>query len=1634
MSQRKAIEIRGAAEHNLKSIDVTIPHNAFTVVTGVSGSGKSSLIYDTIFHESMRRFMGTFSTYTRQYLRKVHRPEVKEIRGLLPAVSVDQRSGITNPRSTVGTLSGIYDLLRLMFARFGTAPEGVTLNRSLFSFNTPDGACPTCGGLGVEDSLDLGKLIADPAKTLREGAFVITTPSGYIMYSQVTMAVLDEVCRAHGFSVDIAWRDLTDEQKRIVLYGTEIIKIPYGKHPLESRMKWTGIKAKPREEGYYRGILPVMEEILKRDRNKNILRFVRSVPCKACGGTRLNDRARSVTIAGRTIADASALSIAELAAWVAEIAAARKSGPLSSIAAAVGRQAAHCAALGIDYLPVARGAETLSGGELQRLRLATQLENRIRGMLYILDEPSAGLHPADHRRLITLLKSLRDAGNTVIAVDHNLAAARHADHLIDIGPGPGDAGGEVVFAGTPADILRPEYHEKSATARTLAQEKEGCPPPPEHDHTGANYLWVRGATKNNLRGVDAAFLHKGFTVVSGVSGAGKSTLVECLVEQIENMPAAQRPIGTVRFIDQSPIGRNPRSNPATYTKLFDDIRKRFAALPAAAQRGLTASHFSFNVPGGRCEACEGAGVRELGLHFLGRSEVVCEVCDGKRFSAAVQKVNLNGRNIAEVLDLSIAEAAHFFADDHAAATGSGGQALARFLDILCSLGLGYITLGQPATTLSGGEAQRLKLAAALGKKEGGNDLYIFDEPTVGLHPADTALLAKALNDLVRRGNTVVAVTHDLRLIHAADHLIDMGPGSGHNGGKIVATGTPAAVLNNSESLTAAALRTFCAGGEPFVGLPAIASGGLPAIASGDGGTPLTLNAVTTNNLKNVTVSFPENRWTMVTGRSGSGKSSLVFDTLYAIGRNSYLETFPSYLRSRLDTPGGAEAGSWSGLLPAVGIGAQDTDRGHPRSTVGTVTDIQDHYRLLFARSAGTGWRAAQFSPNHEEGACPECRGLGFLRKTDPLKLISHPDRPLIAGALDGTPTGRSYGEEHGKTIAMLQAMCAVHGIDLTLPYNALSDAARDLILNGTGDTEYAVDWHFKRGARDGAHRFTSVWKGLLPLVEEEYLLRHDNTRGKTIEMVMSDIPCAACTASGLNGVARSVTVFGTTIDKLSALPAAAALTFLSGISAMKPEERTIVEALIPRLEALIRVGLGYLSPDRKTMSLSGGEYRRLGIAAILFNGLTGVCYVIDEPGRGLHPADRTELGKLLREVPAAGNTLITVDHAPQLMRMADQMVELGPGAGSEGGRITAVGTPDELLRPGVTLTGDHLHGTVPEKKSSAPATVIRIEKADAHNLKYISLDIPVPAVVALTGVSGSGKSSFLFAVIAASAAASRPEGCTAIAGLDRFGDILSLERMRHTASVMSTLLTATGLADRLRTLFAATAEAKERSFTKSHFSFLTAAGRCETCKGTGRETVALDFLPDVEAPCPACNGTRFNPEVLTVRLHGKNIADIHALTVRDGAALFKDDKVMVHGLVLLEKAGLGYLTMGQATDHCSAGELQRLHLAARLIAGKGKEQVLYLLDEPEAGLHPADIAELSALFADIARHGSTILMATHSEPLIAAADTVIDLGPGGGPEGGRLLFTGTPWELMHHTASATGKALREWNGPLIPQS
>jgi excinuclease ABC subunit A len=787
------IVVRGAAEHNLKGIDVEIPRSALVVVTGVSGSGKSSLVFDTIGREAQRRYLETFSSYARQFLGRVGRPSVRSMTGLSPAIVVDQRTTLRNPRSTVGTLTGLYDDLRLLFARLGAAPAGTELRRRLFSFNSPFGACPSCRGLGVEGRLDPDLLVADPGKSIREGALVITTPTGYVIYSQVTIDVLGQVCRAHGFDVDTPWRDLTDEQRHVVLRGSDRLRIPYGKHPLSSRLRWSGITAKPREEGVYKGILPVMEQILARSRNRNILRFVRSLPCRACDGTRLRPEALAVTFRGRHIGAWASLEIERLRDEFDAMGFAAAEAPIGlPIRGVIVQRASLLDRLGLGHLALDRVSTTLSGGEAQRVRLASQVGSRLRGVLYVLDEPSVGLHASEQERLLDILKELRDAGNTVLVVEHDEQTMREADWLVDIGPGAGEQGGQVLFSGPVREFLEGQAGDSRTRAFLAGDERVG---PPREPRCGDGTLRVTDAVRHNLRHVDAEFLVGALNVVTGVAGAGKSSLVEELVERLG--ASEHEGVDKVVHVDQSPIGRTPRSNPATYTGLADIIRDRFAEVPDAVARGFGKARFSFNVSGGRCDACQGAGVLQVGMHFLGQVDVVCEVCGGRRFNDETLDIRHRGLNIHDVLETTI-DRAHEFLPDNARAT--------RILGVLRELGLGYLRLGQPSTTLSGGEAQRVKLAAELSKVATGKTLYILDEPTTGLHFADIEKLLEVLQVLVDNGNTVLVIEHNLDVIKQADWIVDLGPEGGEAGGEVIATGTPEDVAEVEESATGQFLR------------------------------------------------------------------------------------------------------------------------------------------------------------------------------------------------------------------------------------------------------------------------------------------------------------------------------------------------------------------------------------------------------------------------------------------------------------------------------------------------------------------------------------------------------------------------------------------------------------------------------------------------------------------------------------------------------------------------------------------------------------------------------------------------------------------------------------------------------------
>ncbi|MEI7663288.1 MAG: excinuclease ABC subunit UvrA, partial [Bacteroidota bacterium] len=817
MNSGNMIRITRAAEHNLRSVSIEFPKNRLIVVSGVSGSGKSSLIFDVLYREAESSYLGSFSAFARQFMGKLKKPDVEMVEGLSPAIALNQRSVVSNPRSTVGTITGIYDLLRLMFARVGTIPDGeepFLINRSLFSFNSPDGACPACKGLGVEDFLDPELLIADENRTLREGALVITTPNGYIIYSQVTMAVLDDVCRSEGFHVDIPWKDLSPEQKHIVLYGSDKIEIPYGKHPLESRMKWSGITAKPREMGYYKGILPVMEAILQRDRNKNILRFVRSGKCRVCNGQRLNEKALSVKINGYSIAELAALQLDELDKVLQEPGFVTASEAVAApVIAQISKQVALLKRLGLGYLSAERESTSLSGGESQRLRLATQAGIGLSGMICIFDEPSIGLHPHDVQQLIGILEELRDKGNTVIVVEHEEEFLRHADWLIDIGPGPGTHGGEVLFNGTMEQASQlPEAEIRKSRTLSFHYGYEHIETPVIR-RAGNGFLTIEGAAAYNLRDIDVSFMLKALNVVTGVSGAGKSTLTNHILGSFlkNKLQDANETVGKYRAIrgwegigklipvDQSPIGRTPRSNPATYTGLFDAIRDLFAGRPESASRGYDKSRFSFNTPGGRCESCQGAGYQQVGMHFMGNVEVLCESCEGRRFDTDTLEITFREKNISEVLGMTVSEATLFF---------TGEPKILRYLETMEILGLGYITLGQRSSTLSGGEAQRIKLATELAKPQSPHTLYILDEPTTGLHQADVGILLAALNRLIGQGHTVILIEHHTGLIAAADHIIDLGPGSGRDGGRLLFSGTPEEMTRCKESLTAQALREY----------------------------------------------------------------------------------------------------------------------------------------------------------------------------------------------------------------------------------------------------------------------------------------------------------------------------------------------------------------------------------------------------------------------------------------------------------------------------------------------------------------------------------------------------------------------------------------------------------------------------------------------------------------------------------------------------------------------------------------------------------------------------------------------------------------------------------------------------------
>ncbi len=1640
-SRHRDIVVRGAEEHNLKGFDVRIPRQSLTVITGVSGSGKSSLAFDTLFREGQRRFLETLPSFACQFAEGFARPALRSIEGLGPAVAVGQRASQSNPRSTVGTLMEGWDLLRLLFARLGSGPEGVHLTRGLFSFNGGEGACPRCQGLGVEDRLDLDLLVADPTQSLRDGALRVSTPNGYLMYSQVTLQVLDDVLHAHGGSVESPWQDLSDEARQVVLYGSERLKVPYGKHPLESRLKWTGITARPRPDGFYRGLVPVMEEILRGKRNDSILRFVRSSTCAACQGTRLSPDALAVTWQGQRIVDFAALTVRNLRDHLAALKVSpRETAVFEPIRADLLARCDLMLELGLGYLSFDRPAPSLSRGEAQRLRLVGLALGELSGLLLVLDEPSAGLHPHEVGRLVQVLKRLRDQGQTVVVVEHDAHLARAADWLIDLGPGPGAAGGQLLWSGTPHDLMaKPVDDASSPTHRWLAGADVAVQRGSRARQGG---LTLRGLNRHNLQDLSVSLELGALNVVSGLSGAGKTSLLEEVSARLQSGTIPDNPFRRIVSVDADPIGRTPRSNAATYTGAFDLLRDLFAATPEAKARGFGKGHFSFNTAGGRCEVCEGAGVQEVGMRYLGSVELLCERCGGRRFHPEVLAVQVCGRSMADLLEGSIADAAALFADH---------PRLRRILKALLDVGLGYLPLGQPATTLSGGEAQRVKLATELAKTGSGPALIVLDEPTTGLHAADVKVLLAAWERLLDAGHTLLVADHDLAVLRHADQVLDLGPGSGPEGGRLVVAGTPDEVADDLASHTGAALRDE----SPPADSPPPDSPPPDSPRRLWQEHPIELLGVRTHNLQNLHVTLPATGLTVVAGPSGCGKSSLVFDTLWAEAQGRFADLVSPWARRLLPRKGGAELDSARGLQATIAV-SQQAGRRNPRSTVGTVTELDELLRLLFARagerpcpSCGAPMQgercacgatlpalwAADVSAHSERGACPRCKGLGFLQTCDPERLVSHPERPLDAGAMEGTRFGAYLGEAHGQFVATLRQAAAKAGVGMASPWRELSLEAQQLALFGTGDLVHDVAWHFRRGKSEGTHHLQTPWSGFANLVDREYERIHADGKGEELAALLMDAPCSDCSGERLKPSARLVRFAGLRYPELAAMTIDALLTWFETavVGTLSPRMLKLTEGLRAdihlRLHALADAGLGYLAIPREVASLSGGEAQRVRLAAALGGGLVGVTYVLDEPTQGLHPRDIQRLAGVLRRLADAGNAVVVVEHESTLIAAADYLIELGPGAGPEGGQLVGAGTPEELMKVPGSRVGRQLRRTQIDPSARIDPTGLpnlRLVGATLHNLQAVDVALPVGALVGVTGVSGSGKSSLVLGVLAPSLrhhlVGRGPVGCASLDVSVAFHEVITAEQAGLGYSSVSTVLSLTGLSDILRKRFAATPRAKALKLSSKHFSTATPGGRCEACEGRGVITVPMDLLPDVTVGCETCHGQRFGAAVLECLWEGWTFSDMLDASVTEAAQRFSGAASLAAPLQALIEVGLGYLTLGQAGSALSEGERQRLRLA-RLLTSKDTERVAILLDEPTRGLGFEDVDRLVQVLHRLAAAGHLVVAVVHDLSFIRSCDWLIDLGPEGGEAGGRLVVEGTPETVAACAASHTGQAL-----------
>jgi excinuclease ABC subunit A len=1796
-ASRDAILVRGARQNNLKNLDLDIPLNELIVVTGVSGSGKSSLVFDTLYAEGQRRYVETFSPYARQFLDRMDKPQVESIAGIPPAIAIDQTNPVRTSRSTVGTMTELNDHLKLLFARAavlfcqrcgqtvrrdtaesiyadvraraqaagdprllvtfpvpvpanfavaevrellarqgytrffepgvagaaaataapaaagapprprrrsrgapaapavtlevvqdrlraGGAERGRVLESleaalrvgrgrvtlrvvdegeppqlldswrysselhcadcdlayqaptpSAFSFNSPLGACETCRGFGRTIGIDYGLVIPDETRSLRGGAIKPWQTKSYAECQED----LERFAKLRGIPLATPWRELPTEARRWVIEG----------EGAWTKKLWYGVK---------RFFAWLETRAYKMHVRVLLSRYRAYTPCTACDGARLKTPGLLWRIGSRALARAALGGAAPFrpqgVGWSADTLNGLPGLSLHDVVllplersyaffqqlelpqpldeatalllAEIRGRFRYLVDVGLGYLTLDRQSRTLSGGEVQRINLTTALGTSLVNTLFVLDEPSIGLHPRDMQRVIGVMKRLRDAGNSLVVVEHDPQIMLEADRILDLGPGAGERGGQIVYFGRPAQIRA----SASLTGEYLAGRRSVVPALESADGARAataaagvrggvvvaearanRWLELKGASAHNLKNLDVRIPLKRLVCVTGVSGSGKSTLVEDVLHPAllkyrgkpTEAPGAfaglsgAELIDDVVMVDQNPIGRTTRSNPASYVGAFDAIRALFAAEPAAQERKYTAGTFSFNSGHGRCPTCSGNGFEHVEMQFLSDVYLRCPDCNGRRYREEILDIRREGAdgrrcNIADVLELTVTQARAFFAD---------APEVAARLTPLADVGLEYLKLGQPVPTLSGGEAQRLKLAghladagSVLSSITHRGKLFLFDEPTTGLHFDDVAKLLRAFRKLLVAGHSLLVIEHNLDVIRAADWIIDLGPEGGERGGELVCAGTPAQVRAVSGSFTGQALTAY---DSALAGAPAGAAAAVeeppPCYHRGNGHdrSAVVIHKAREHNLKNIDVEIPRDRFTVITGVSGSGKSTLAFDILFNEGQRRYLESLNAYARQFVQPAARPDVDAIFGIPPTVAI-EQRTSRGGRKSTVATLTEIYHFLRLLYVK-LGT---------QH----CPDCH------------VAIEPQNPASIAA-------RLLREYRGRRIALLAPLVVARkGYYTDLAKWAAKKGFRTLRVDGESlptapwprlsrfkehtlelpVAEIDVGVRTEAALRAALARALDFGKGLVHVLTPasarvtvfstkracpscgrsfaeldprlfSFNSRHgwcESCYGTGVEMPGFDAeqsgeelwwnewyahepqPCDACRGQRLNPTALNVLFRDRSIAALAGESVAASGQFFARLRLGRREReiaRDLIAEVRARLRFLERVGLGYLQLDRAAPTLSGGEAQRIRLAAQLGSNLQGVCYVLDEPTIGLHARDNQILLQSLTELAGHRNTLVVVEHDEETIRRADHVLDLGPAAGVRGGELVGAGSVSDLTRNPRSTTGRFLrepllHPAQPRREVSATTPLLTLERVALHNIRGSDVRIPLGRLVVITGVSGSGKSTLARDVLYANLRrrlaerpaggarrrAPRPQlvGCKAVRGLEHLDRVLEVDQTPIGKTPRSCPATYIGFWDEIRRIYAGTTEARIRGYGPSRFSFNTAGGRCEACEGQGVKTIEMSFLPDVKVLCDVCGGRRFNSETLAVRWREASIADVLAMDVDDAVEFFAAHPRLHHALKLLQDVGLGYLTLGQPSPTLSGGEAQRIKLVTEL--------------------------------------------------------------------------------------------------------